>query len=37
VTDLFWGDDDPKTLGRSVERHYERWAETNAKDEQEIK
>lgn len=38
AADLFpWGDDDPKTLGRSIERHYERWAETMAKDERELK
>jgi hypothetical protein len=32
ASDLMWGDDDPKTLGRSIERQYERWA-TGAEDE----
>jgi hypothetical protein len=37
ATDLMWGNDDPKTLGRAVERHYERFAVEHAKTERELK
>src|SRR5690242_3794915 len=37
ASDLFWGDDDPKTLGRSVERHHVRWAAEVEKHERELR
>jgi hypothetical protein len=37
ASDLIWGDDDPQTLGRSLERHYERFSSLSNETDRQLK